>query len=93
MEPSLLKIEAEEIIDELKLLREHGDAKVVGSVVIELIVKLDIDVHVVVSEPDLLGVVNEVYGRLLEHAKIDEVRISDFRPEARATRWRRRVLS
>lgn len=84
MESSLLKIEAEGIIDELNLLKllwEHGDARIVGSVVVDLIVKLDIDVHVVVSGPDLLGVVNEVYGRLLEHAKIDEVRISDFRPE------------
>ena len=84
MRCSPLKREAENIIEDLNLLEtlgELGEARIVGSVVLNLIVKLDIDVHVVVTKTDLLKAVNEVYSRLLERPEIDEVRISDYRPD------------
>lgn len=76
--------EAHEIITELsllELLRRFGDARLVGSVPLDLIVKLDIDIHVLVSNRDLLNTVDSIYHRLLENEQIREVRISDYRPE------------
>ena len=64
----------------LDLLKEHGETELVGSVALDLIVKPDIDIHLLIKDPDLLGKVNEVYSILLEHPKISEIRISDYRP-------------
>ena len=77
-----LKLEAEKIIQELNLLGlliPHGEARVVGSVALDLIVKRDIDVHVVVESADLLDVVNRISSHLLNHEKVREIRISDYR--------------
>jgi len=82
--PSPLKREAEAIIADLGLLevtRQHGRAEVVGSVALDLIVKLDIDIHLLVDTPDLLAVTDRVYHRLLDHPCINEVRISDYRAD------------
>jgi hypothetical protein len=76
--------EAHTIIKELSLLemlRRYGDARLVGSVPLDLIVKLDIDIHVLVSNRDLLNTVDSIYHRLLENEQIREVRISDYRPD------------
>jgi hypothetical protein len=76
--------EAYAIITELsllELLRRFGDARLVGSVPLDLIVKLDIDIHVLVSNRELLITVDSIYHRLLENEQIREVRISDYRPE------------
>ena len=76
--------EAYAIITELsllELLRRFGDARLVGSVPLDLIVKLDIDIHVLVSIRDLLNTVDSIYHRLFEKEQIREVRISDYRPE------------
>lgn len=64
----------------IDLLNEHGEAELVGSVALDLIVKPDIDIHLFTTDSDLLGKVNEVYSILLEHPKVSEVRISDYRP-------------
>ena len=75
--------EAFEVLRELnllELLNQHGRAELVGSVALDLIVKPDIDIHLYTSDMDLLGKVNEIYGALLEHPKVSEVRISDYRP-------------
>jgi hypothetical protein len=80
--PSLLKREAEQIIADLDLmaiLQPHGEARVVGSVALDLIVKLDLDLHLVVPRPDLLAVTDAVYHRLLDYEGVREVRISDYR--------------
>ena len=84
MRKSQLKREAEGIIEELNLLRlltAYGDARVVGSVALDLIVKLDIDIHVLVRNEDLLEVINDIYRKLLNHDSVHEVRISDYRDQ------------
>ena len=80
-----LRTEAEEILqnlDLLELLNRYGEAQVVGSVALDLVVKRDIDVHLVVRSSDLLGTVDEIYHQLLEKEHIREVRISDYRDRA-----------
>ena len=84
MRKSQLKREAEGIIAELnllKLLTAYGDARVVGSVALDLIVKLDIDIHILVRNEDLLEVINDIYRKLLNHDSVHEVRISDYRDQ------------
>ena len=78
-----LRDEAFSVISELNLLdllKDHGKAELVGSVALDLIVKPDTDIHLFTTDSDLLGKVNEVYSILLEHQKVSEVRISDYRP-------------
>ena len=56
-----LKLEAEDIIQQLTLfeiLGQYGEARLVGSCALDLIVKLDIDIHLVVGTTDLLSVVD-----------------------------------
>lgn len=63
MGESRLKAEAEGVIEELGLLGllwGYGRAGVVGSVALDLIVKRDIDVHLLVAGRDLLEVVDGV---------------------------------
>lgn len=84
IETSALKREAEGIIADLGLLDvagRHGRAEVVGSVALDLIVKRDIDIHLLVDAPDLLAVTDRVYHALLDHPRVHEVRISDYRAE------------
>ena len=81
-ESSSLKREAEQIIRDLALLeflRRYGEAQLVGSVALDLVVKRDLDLHVLVNTPDLLGVVDAVYRYLLKQEHIHEVRISEYR--------------
>jgi hypothetical protein len=81
MSESRLKAEAEGIIEELGLLgmlRDYGRAGVVGSVALDLIVKRDIDVHLLVEGRDILEVVDGVYRVLLDRG-VREVRVTDFR--------------
>ena len=82
---SKLKTEAEKIISELRLidlLSHYGRIGVVGSVAYDLIMKLDIDIHVLVAEnAHLLRTVDEIYHALLEHKHVHEVRISDYREQ------------
>jgi hypothetical protein len=76
--------EAQGILQELsllELLRRYGDPRLVGSVPLDLIVKLDIDIHVLVNRHDLLNIVDSIYHQLLEDELIHEVRITDYRPE------------
>lgn len=84
MRKSQLKREAEGIVEELNLLgllTAYGDARIVGSVALDLIVKLDIDIHVLVRNEDLLEVTNGIYRKLLNHDRVREVRISDYRDQ------------
>jgi hypothetical protein len=82
---SNLKAEAEKIIGELRLLNLlslYGRTGVVGSVAYDLIVKLDIDIHLLVPEgTDLLSTVDSIYHQLLDHEYVREVRISDYRED------------
>jgi len=77
-----LREEALGIVSELGLLGtlgRHGRAELVGSVALDLIVKLDIDIHLLVEGRDLYSVVNQIYPELLRHPKLDEVRITDYK--------------
>lgn len=79
-----LRSEAEQIIRELALLAilaPLGDAGAVGSVALDLIVQLDIDLYLVVGNGDLLAAVDEVYHRLLQDTRVQEVRITDYRQQ------------
>ena len=76
--------EAHTIIQTLSLLerlRRYGDARLVGSVQLDLVVKLDIDIHVLVNGLDLLNIIDSIYHQLWKEDLIHEVRISDYRPE------------
>ena len=80
-----LKSEAEGIVRKLslhELLKRYGEARVVGSVALDLVVKKDIDIHVLTGEHDLFRVVDSVYRALLEYEDIRDVRISDYRERA-----------
>lgn len=73
------KQEAQKVIDELgimSVLKSTGDARVVGSVALDVIVKRDIDIHVVVK--DLFNAIDKIYRHLISHDNIHEVKIKDF---------------
>jgi hypothetical protein len=77
-----LRIEAESIIRELNLfeaLRPYGNARVVGSVALNLVVKPDIDLHLLTESDDLITVVDAVYHFLLAQDSVKQVHISDYR--------------
>lgn len=79
---SALRREAEAIVAELGLLEvagRLGRAEVVGSVALDLIVKRDIDIHLLVASPDLLAMADRAYHALLDDPRIREVRITDYR--------------
>ena len=79
-----LRSEAEDIIQQVTLfeiLDQYGEARLVGSCALDLIVKLDIDIHLVVGTTDLLSVVDSIYHQLLECRRVKEVRISDYRDQ------------
>jgi hypothetical protein len=83
-EQSALKQEALFIVEELGLsafLNRFGDSELVGSVPLDLIVKLDIDFHLLIKEEDLFSVVDQITHYLLDHQKVKEVRITDWREE------------
>ena len=66
-----LKSEAEGIVRKLsllELLRRYGEARVVGSVALDLVVKKDIDIHVLTGEHDLFRVVDSVYRQAVTAA-------------------------
>lgn len=82
--PSILKQEASEIIDELNLqnfLGTLGKSRIVGSVALDLIVKPDIDIHLLIDHDDLLKASDQIYHYLLNKPKIKEIRITDWREE------------
>ncbi len=84
MSQTILKNEALNILEELKLiefLNQYGKTDIVGSVSLDLIVKLDIDLALVIREIDLFPTTNQIYKYLLNHPKVKEVRITDWRKE------------
>ncbi|MHB9108356.1 MAG: hypothetical protein ACYDCO_14975 [Armatimonadota bacterium] len=79
---SSLREEAEAIIRELALLDilgRFGQARLIGSVALDLIVKRDIDLHLLTSE-DLFAIADRLYCELLEREEIVKVTICDYRP-------------
>ena len=77
-----LKTEAENIVAHLKLLdylQQFGKVGIAGSVALDLIVKPDIDVHVLAKNNDLFQIVEPVYRYLLDFPEIKKVNICDYR--------------
>lgn len=83
VEKSSLKQEAENIVKELNLLpilKKYGDARIVGSVELDLIVKLDLEIHVLLKKKlDLESNLFKILKALLDSDPISEIRISDYR--------------
>jgi len=78
------KDEAEKILTELDLLtrlNQLGFAELVGSVALDLIVKPDLDIHLLIDAEDLIPTVHAVSDYLLDQPKVREVRITDWRSE------------
>jgi hypothetical protein len=76
--------EALQIIEETNLiefLNTIGRAQLVGSVALDLIVKPDIDLYLLIDHPNLMEASSKVTAFLLDHPKIKEVRVTDWREE------------
>jgi hypothetical protein len=63
----------------IEVLSEFGEARVVGSVALDLVVRRDLDVHVLVKEPDLLATAQRIRQRLVEIREIGRVTATDYR--------------
>lgn len=82
IDQSVLQKEANEIVTDLRLfeqLSKYGDVRLVGSVALGTIVKLDIDLHLLVKTNDLLGITDKIYHELFDNTRIRDIRISDYR--------------
>lgn len=76
--------EAYNILKELDLLRylqKFGKAEVVGSVALDLIVKPDLDLHLLIDSDDLYPITSIIMKHFLDQTKINEVRLTDWRSE------------
>lgn len=72
----LLVDEAKKIIsdlDLLKMLEQYGETRLVGSVALEMIVKRDIDLHVLVDTEDLAAVAEKISLELMKNHNIKDV--------------------
>ncbi len=77
----LLRKEAYKIVEDLgfiDLLESFGKARIVGSVALDLVVKPDIDIHVVLKEIDPIDAAKSIAGFLIADERINEIRISDY---------------
>ena len=76
-----LKIEAERVIETLGLLdslRPYGEARVVGSVALDMVVKRDIDIHVLTKTPKLIETAGHVHNLLLSKSGVSGVHVTDY---------------
>ncbi|MHA2021452.1 MAG: hypothetical protein ACW96N_07040 [Candidatus Thorarchaeota archaeon] len=84
-EKSRLRIEAEQVIEDLDimgLLNAYGHARIVGSVALDLIVKRDIDIHVLVLLRDIMEMAQHLMSVLLKTDGVNEVTVKDYRERA-----------
>jgi hypothetical protein len=63
----------------LPFLNQLGRAEVVGSVALNLIVKPDLDIHLLIDGADLMPIAHTIMDYLLGQEKIREVRLTDWR--------------
>ena len=76
----VLRDEAFEIIDAfgfLELLGQYGDARLVGSVALDLVVKPDIDFHLFITKSDVVNVAESIKSSLIADERIRDIRVSD----------------
>jgi hypothetical protein len=71
----------EQKLNLLSLLSAYGQAEIVGSAALDLIVKPDLDIHLLTTNDDLFEVVSQITRSLLEKEKVGEVRLSDYRAD------------
>jgi hypothetical protein len=77
----VLRDEAFEIIEEfgfLEMLGQYGDARLVGSVALDLVVKPDIDFHLFIGKSDVVNVAESIGSSLIADERIREIRVSDY---------------
>lgn len=78
-----LTVEAMDIIERLFILREAekiGETRLVGSVAVDLVVKRDIDIHVLVPrDSSVKTAAVKLSAYLLDRDSVSEVRITDYR--------------
>ena len=78
---TVLRDEAFQIIEAfgfLEMLGQYGDARLVGSVALDLVVKPDIDFHLVIDKSDVVNVAESIMGSLIADERILEIRVSDY---------------
>ena len=76
-----LREEAFEIIEEfgfLEMLGQYGDARLVGSVALDLVVKPDIDFHLFIAESDVDNVAESIKTSLIADGRIHKISVSDY---------------
>jgi hypothetical protein len=76
----ILRDEAFEIIEAfgfLELLGQYGDARLVGSVALDLVVKPDIDLHLFIAKSVVVNVAELIKRSLIADERIREVRVFD----------------
>ena len=76
-----LRAEGLEIIQAfafLDLLAGFGEVRLVGSVALDLVVKPDIDFHLVVDQSQVVEVTKAIAGELIADERLSELRISDY---------------
>ncbi len=81
MENSPLKQEAVSLIEQLELftnMQPYGKATLVGSVALDLIVKRDIDIHIVSSNPALLAQATAIAQQALKNPLVKQVRLKKY---------------
>lgn len=84
LESAALRCEAEAILRETDLLARlapYGQAGLVGSVALDLVVKRDIDLHLLVAPGRLFPTVEALWRALLDLPRVREVRITDYRAQ------------
>lgn len=77
----LLREEGQEISEGfrfLDLLGRYGEVRLVGSLALDLVVKPDIDFHLLVDQNQVLEVTKSILAELIADKRISEVRISDY---------------
>jgi hypothetical protein len=77
----VLRDEAFEIIEAfgfLEMLGKYGDARLVGSVALDLVVKPDIDFHLVLDKFDVVDAAESIKGSLITDERIREIRVSEY---------------
>ena len=77
----VLRDEAFEIIEAfgfLEMLGQYGDARLVGSVALDLVVKPDIDFHLVIDRSDVVNVAESIKSSLIADERIREIRVSYY---------------
>jgi hypothetical protein len=78
---NLLRDEALEIIEEydlFEILGRYGDARLVGSVALDLVVKPDIDIHLYIDKSDVVQTAEAVKDALIANQICTEIRVSEY---------------